>query len=130
MYKAVRPEANPFHQIQLLAKIQQNRYNEVKKELLQAQNDCQRLMPYYRKIMGPRRLAASTYLTGEWLDDANLVCMVTNPEKRRSKKAEVRAMAVTKVDLNALLAKNFDSVCEKKCMAYDVGLCVHCIAGE
>lgn len=113
-----------------LAKIMQLRYRDSKQELSEAQTECQRLMPYYRKLMGPRRAAAEGLVVGEWLDEGRLTCVVTNPEKARSRDEATRARAETRVNLAALLSKDYGGACEKRCMQYDIGLCVHVIAGE
>ena len=130
VYRSVRKEEDPFRQLQQIGSIAQQRYLSHERELHQATKDCQRLMPYYRKMMGHRRLLASSYLTGDWQDSNCLVCMVVNPMKRNSKDAAVAAKAETRVDLGALLNKDYKRACEKQCMLYDGGLCVHVIAGE
>ena len=128
--RSIRNEADPFLMMMRGTAIQQKRYLASVRELKEAQNNCQRLMPYYQKIMGPRRLIASSMLTSEWLDTACMVCTVINPEKKKSKDASVVAKAETRVDLGALLAKDYLRACEKRCLCFDSGLCVHVIAGK
>ena len=83
--KSVRNEEDPLRQIMRIAQIEQRRYLASARELEEAQKGCHRLMPYYRKMLGQRRLIASSFTTSDWLDSTGMVCMVINPAKKRSR---------------------------------------------
>lgn len=127
--KHLRTERDQYAQLQMAARTLQMRFQRDKKELLEAQESCRKLTRYYQLLMAPRRRAAASYVVGEWEDDSELVCTVAHPVKANSKDTLEAAKAHTKVDLGALMNKDYPKACEKNCMQYIAGLCVHVIAG-
>ena len=127
--KHLRTERDQYAQLQMAARTLQMRFQRGKKELAEAQDSCWKLTRYYQLVMAPRKKAAAAYVVGEWEDESELICTVAHPVKVNSKDALEAAKAHTKVNLGALMNKDYPQACEKNCMQYIAGLCVHIIAG-
>ena len=109
--------------------ILQQRFLQSERELAVARSKSEHVAEYFDNLIGQRSIVATTLAVSEWQDARRTICTVTNLNKLRGADGSARAQATAIVNLGALAEKKYGMACSKKCMLFDVGPCVHVIAG-